>query len=112
MSVAAVRNMLREKAVMVSRAFKELFLTPDRRRRVWYRRVFFADDGKTIRTVGEYVLLDLRDYCFATKSTFDPDALIMARRAGRRDVWLRISAYLNLDEDQVQKLMEIDDGIR
>jgi hypothetical protein len=35
----------------------------------------------------------------------------MARRQGRRDVWLRISNYLLLDEEQVNRLMEVDDGV-
>lgn len=34
----------------------------------------------------------------------------MARREGRREVFARIQYFLNLDENTVQKLMEIDDG--
>lgn len=110
MSEAAIRNRLRQRAIAVSRAFKELFLSPEvRRQRGLWRRLFMADEA-TLRRVGEAALADLRDFCFAQSSTFDPDPHIAARRAGRRDVWLRITKYLNLDEDQVQKLMEIDDG--
>lgn len=90
----SVINALRRKAVMVSRSFKD---------------VFRADDTH-LRRSAEHVLADLRDFCWAQKTSFDPDPLIMARRAGRRDVWLRITQYLNLDEAQVQTLMEIDDG--
>ena len=74
-------------------------------------RLVFTVDGSQRRIAAEHVLADLRDFTFARTSAFDPDPIIMARRQGRRDVWLRISNYLNLDEAQVQKLMEIDDGI-
>jgi hypothetical protein len=30
---------------------------------------------------------------------------------GRREAWLRISQHLNLDEERVQKLVELDDGL-
>lgn len=119
------QNALRAKSILVSRDFKSVF-TPDIQplrwfvrlwlrvigwiagRRAWYRRIFLSEG--TLVISGEHVLADLRDYCFAEKSTFDPDPHIMARREGRRDVWLRIVRYLNLDEAQVQVLMEIDDG--
>jgi hypothetical protein len=74
-----------------------------------YRRVFLSDGA--LRIASQHVLADLRDFTFATRSTFDPDALVMARREGRRDVWLRLSNFLNLDEAVVQQLMEIDDGV-
>jgi hypothetical protein len=107
-------NRLRWRAIVTARAFKELFFAPMLPRR-WltrwlWRWLLRADDGVTLRRVGEAALADLRDYCFADSSAFDPDPIIMARRQGRRDVWLRITKYLNLDEAQVQQLMEIDDG--
>jgi hypothetical protein len=79
-------------------------------RRWAYRAAFTGNDG-ALRIASQHVLADLREYSFARTSAFDPDPIIMARRQGRRDVWLRISNYLNLDEAQVQTLMEIDDGI-
>lgn len=79
--------------------------------RRWAYRIAFTGDDGAMRIATEHVLADLRDFTFARSSAFDPDPIIMARRQGRRDVWLRISNYLNLDEAQVQKLMEIDDGI-
>lgn len=94
MSVHAVLNVLRRRAIGVSREFKQLF---------------YSEEGP-ISAAGEHVLADLREYCFAEKSTFDPDPYIAARRQGRRDVWLRIFKYLNLDEAKVQEYMEIDDG--
>lgn len=110
MSDAGVRNYLRARAVAVSRAFKDLFWAAVPRGRLW-RWLFLADDDRTMRRAGEAALADLREFCFAQRSTFDPDPHVMARREGRRDVWLRITRYLNLDEAQVQQLMEIDDGI-
>ena len=79
--------------------------------RRWLYRTVFTADGETLRIASQHVLSDLRDFTYATKSAFDTDPLVMARRQGRRDVWLRLSNYLNLDEEQVHKLMEIDDGI-
>ncbi len=117
-------NALRMRAVLMSRAFKNLFAAspaswwrrllalvvggPAALRRWCYRTVF--TDAGARRIAADHVLADLREFCFARASTFDKDPLIAARRQGRRDVWLRISNYLNLDEAEVQKLMEIDDG--
>lgn len=56
-----------------------------------YKRVFETDGG-------EQVLADLAAFCGAKKSVFNTDALEMARAEGRREVWLRIQAQLNLNE--------------
>lgn len=87
-------NVLRWRSVQISRAYKELFRASE----------------TVLRRAGEIVLLDLREFCCARKTTFNKDPLIMARLEGRRDVFLRLAAYLNLDEETVQQLMEIDDG--
>lgn len=123
MNEAVFRNRLREKAVRVSKDFKALF-TSDASRPRWHHwlarilwpfgwrermwRAAFAD-GDGLGLEANHVLADLRDFCFAQKTSFDPDPHIAARREGRRDVWLRIQRYLNLDEAMVQKLMENDD---
>lgn len=94
MSEKGAMNFLRLRAIVQSRQVKA---------------VFFAQEGKLSRA-GEAVLSDLRDYCRAQETLFDTDPLIMARMAGRREVWLRLVKFLNLDEAQVQSLMEVDDG--
>lgn len=128
------RNGRRWRAVQISRAVKGLlrpsaiaghgwrfivavllwtlrFLKDGAVRQALLYRIVFTVDGATLRLSANHVLADLREYCFARSSAFDPDPIIMARRQGRRDVWLRITNYLELDEATVQKLMEIDDGI-
>jgi hypothetical protein len=77
------------------------------RRSRHYRRVFLPNGEITRDT--EIVLADLRDFGFANKSTFHTDPIEAARRQGRREMWLRISQHLNLDEERVQKLVELDD---
>lgn len=93
---AHIRNLQRVRAILRSRPFKNLF---------------HGDNG-AIKRSGEQVLADLREFCFASRPTiFDKDPLVMARREGRREVFVRIVNYLNLDEATVQQLMEVDDGI-
>lgn len=103
-------NLRRLRAVLLSRSYKALFtaLVPARR---LYPGLFRGDNGG-LHDVGEHVLADLRDFCGASRATiFDTDPLIMARREGRREVFVRIANMLNLDEGEVQKLMELDHGI-
>lgn len=88
------KNILRWRSILQARA---------------YRALFKPDGG--IPREAEQVLADLRGFCFAARPTiFDPDVAVMARREGRREVFVRIVNMLNLDETTVQKLMEIDDG--
>ncbi|KTT68799.1 hypothetical protein NS319_12235 [Sphingomonas sanguinis] len=130
---ARVRNAMRRSAMKTARNFKAtfqpaailnvrrqlaaaivllvVFLTGGREAwRRWLYRIVFTEGG-TRRMAARAVLADLRDFTFARSSAFDPDPIIMARRQGRRDVWLRIANYLNLDEAEVQQLiiMEQDD---
>jgi hypothetical protein len=74
-----------------------------------YRAVFMPEG--VIDRDREIVLADLRDFCCANQSTFHADPHVAARRQGRREAWLRISQHLNLDEERVQKLVELDDGL-
>ena len=90
-----LENVLRLRSVIVSRRYKQLFL---------------GDHGALKRSA-EQVLVDLRGFCHVDKPTiFSSDAVLMARREGRREVFVRITRMLNLDEAQVQQLMENDDG--
>lgn len=91
---AGVRNVMRWRAILRGRAYKGLFL-----------------ENGLVRADGEKVLADLRDFCFATRSGFDKDPAVMARREGRREVFLRIQYLLGLSEDEVRQFMEVDDGI-
>lgn len=72
-----------------------------------YKRVFLAPDGSIDRD-REIVLADLREHCFGHKTTFHADPYEHGRRAGRREAWLRIAQHLNLDEERVQKLVELE----
>lgn len=77
----------------------------------WFYRWLFADGRGGLSDPGERVLSDLRDFCHASDATiFDSDPLVMARREGRREVFMRMQNFLNLDETKVRNLMEIDDG--
>jgi len=56
---------------------------------------------------GEKVLADLRRFCRATTPTADVNnERITYLLEGRREVWLRIQAYLNLTEADVYNLVE------
>ncbi|WP_226019516.1 hypothetical protein [Novosphingobium sp. FKTRR1] len=110
------QNRLRWRAVLISRAARLcLWMAPEWLRDRWlgvlWRAMFLGPDDGPHRA-GEIVLADLRTYAFLDRSTiFDSDPLVMAYREGRRSVALRLMNYLNLDEDAVQKLMEVDDGL-
>lgn len=94
MSLSAL-NRFRWRSVLLARDAKDLFLA----------------DGQ-LRRSGEHLLADLRKFCFADRATiFSTEPLEMARREGRREVFVRLINLLNLDETQVQKLMELDDGL-
>ena len=61
-----------------------------RRKQTTYKLVFGNEMGKQ-------VLSDLREFCFATKTTFDSDQYEMARREGRREVFMQIMNTMNID---------------
>lgn len=75
-----------------------------------YKGLFFGENG-SLRRDGEIVLADLRKFCHADKATiFSPDLAEMARREGRREVFVRLVHMLNLDEEAVAQLMEMNNG--
>jgi hypothetical protein len=53
----------------------------------------------------DVVLRDLAKFCRAHTSTFHPDPHIAAKMDGRREVWLRISQHLQLDDEALWKLL-------
>ncbi len=56
---------------------------------------------------GRKVLADLRRFCRATLPTADENNVhITYIREGRREVWLRIMAHLQLTDEDVFKLIE------
>lgn len=65
-----------------------------------YRQTFNGPCGKA-------VLADLKKFCHAVTPTADihnPNATYVAE--GRREVWLRIQAHLNLSDEDVYNLVE------
>ncbi len=60
-----------------------------------YRRTFKG-------IFGERVLADLAKFCRANASTFNLDPRLEGIMQGRREVWLRIAAHLNMSPDELQ----------
>lgn len=69
---------------------------------VAYNKVF---DRLNVHT--DQVLKDLALFCRAHKSTFHPDPRLHAALEGRREVWLRIQEYLQLDMEEIYSLHKI-----
>ena len=79
---------------------KQMFSKFTLKRKRAYQKTFDNPEGRK-------VLADLRRFCRATLPTAD----IENERAtylleGRREVWLRIQAYLNLTDEDVYSLTE------
>ncbi len=91
----AYKHLARQIALLRSRHYKQLFLGAD--------EIMSRD--------AEIVLADLRDFCRVEQGGFSPDPYVNARNTGRREVFLRLTHHLNLDEAEVRKLMEMDSGI-
>jgi hypothetical protein len=82
------------------------------KRRYSYRAIFLDETGR-LKFTAAPAMADLKRFCYADKPTVlvSPktgaiDPLAMAHAEGRREVWLRIQHYLQLDEDQLLKLKE------
>jgi hypothetical protein len=79
-------------------AVREFLAALLRRRGRAYRRTFAGRDGQA-------VLADLRNFCCATRPSFQPgDPYATALREGRREVWLRLQMHLNMSEKQIWQL--------
>ena len=72
-------------------------------KRVSYQRTFPENDRDA-----EKVLSDLAKFCRADKSTFHKDPRAHAVLEGRREVFLRIKNYLNLNEQELWDLYRKD----
>jgi len=68
-------------------------------KKVAYNKVF---DRNNVYT--DAVLKDLAKFCRAHKSTFLPDARASAVLEGRREVWLMIQEYLELEVEEIYSL--------
>lgn len=71
-----------------------------RRRQSAYKKTFDNPEGRK-------VLADLRRFCRATVPTADVDNVNTTfLLEGRREVWCRIQAHLNLSDEDVIQLIE------
>lgn len=58
------------------------------------------------------VLKDLARFCRAYETTYDADPRKHAALEGRKEVWLRIQSYLQLDSEELFELHKIKDMAR
>lgn len=65
-----------------------------------YQLVFKLEDP-----AGARVLEDLARFCRANETCFHSDPRLHAVAEGRREVWLRIQQHLNLNSEQLYKLL-------
>lgn len=70
------------------------------------KKCFLRD--KILSNEGDIVLSYLREFCNVTKSGFTTDPLELARNEGRREVFLEISRFLNMDFSRYYELHETD----
>lgn len=77
---------------------------PIRRTLEFLRRRKGAYQGTFHSPSGMQVLADLAKFCRAAEPTFHPDPRMHALLEGRREVWLRITAHLNLTSEQLYAL--------
>lgn len=78
------------------------------KRSMHYQRLFIDDDGAP-SIDGEKVLADLRKFCRGDQSTFHQDPRIHALLEGRREVFLRILAMLNMPSEATNSFLEVSD---
>lgn len=112
-------NRRRYRAKLVAREVKWIFQAVPGRFAEWLigrfmlgallRWLFLSEEGQLHRA-GEIVLAELR-LRYAVRGPFSTEPLEMARRCGQREVIETLTNYLNLDENTVQQLMELDDGL-
>lgn len=76
-----------------------------RGRKIAYCRVFDKQNQFT-----HAVLMDLARFCRAHDTTFHQDARMHSVLEGRREVWLRIQEYLELDIEEIYNLHRIKES--
>jgi hypothetical protein len=91
----------------VIKRLKQLFS----RRHAWRER--FRDENGALNAAARPILADLQRFCYATRPTIKVspatgmvDPIAMAVCEGRREVFLRISEYLKLDDRDLQALLK------
>jgi hypothetical protein len=84
--------------------------TPRVNKRASYKKLFFNDSDTALTPDAEAVLKDLASFCGAYKSAVmvnpisgNIDSHAMAVAEGRREVWLRVQAMLNLEDSILLK---------
>ena len=107
---------LRYRSMLISQAIKTcMCMLPERPRRGligWLlRQMFLGPDGRP-HAAGEIVLAELRHETGLHKATnFHVDPTVHAYREGQRKTAMWFFTLLHLDEDEVQQLMRVDDGL-
>ena len=74
-------------------------------KRLSYRQCFCNPDG-SLTTAGARVFRDLALYSSAFRTTFRTDPLEMARLAGRREMFLKMQAMLQLPDEEFLKSID------
>lgn len=75
-------------------------------RKQWAYRVLFNTDDERLNEAAKIVMADLRETCHATKTSFSTEALEMARREGRREVFNHMMQFLKVDFEDYYELVE------
>ncbi len=58
---------------------------------------------------GGRVLEDLSEFCGAKKVSFDEDPYRTAFNEGMRRVYLRINGFLDMTDEQIKRMLKIDE---
>jgi len=74
--------------------------------RRWLFRRRYAYQTTFKGPLAQEVLRDLALFCRATESTFHDNERVQSKLDGRREVWLRISAHLNLSPEDLWRLLD------
>ncbi len=85
-------------------------------RRAAYQRTFLGDDNLPHKD-GAIVLADLKRFCYVERTTAKVslatqtiDPMAMAFAEGRREVFMRLIQFLNLDDAAIHRLTEPQQG--